>query len=341
VKTYIGVLGAGNISQTHLRAAREIEGVEVVAVGGRSKQRVADLASEAGARSFTKLEDFLKSKPLDVVLIGSPSGLHAEQGIEAARHGLHVLTEKPLDITTDRADALIRACDKAKVHLGVFFQDRVAADLETLKGQLDEGLLGKPLLVSAQVRWYRDPEYYSASSWRGTWALDGGGALMNQGVHTVDLLLWLLGDVRRVFARTGTFLHDIETEDTAVALLEFSNGTMGTLEAATSAYPGYPRRVALTTTEGTITIEQDRVVSLDLRQSIELPRSQREGDRNPSSSSAVVSDVRGHRRILEDFLGAIRDNRPPLCSGAEGRRSVELVQAVYRSALSGQPVTLD
>ena len=150
---------------------------------------------------------------MDAVIIGTPSGLHAEQGIGAAQHGLHVLTEKPIDISTDRADALISACKQAGVKLGVIFQDRFKPDIRRLKEFLAAGGLGKNLLVDARVKWYRPPEYYSDSKWRGTLALDGGGALMNQGIHTVDLLMWLFGDVVSLQARAGTILHKIESEE--------------------------------------------------------------------------------------------------------------------------------
>ena len=179
---------------------------------------------------------------MDLVIIGSPSGLHAEQGIAAARNGLHVLTEKPIEISTARADAHIAAAKQSGIQLGVIFQDRTKPHIRQLKSWLDQGLLGKVLFVDAHVKWYRPPEYYANSRWRGTLALDGG-ALINQGVHTIDLLLWLLGDVVRVQARTATLLHKIEAEDTAVATLEFSSGALGIFQATTAAYSGYPRRV--------------------------------------------------------------------------------------------------
>src|SRR6185437_7850245 len=162
--------------------------------------------------------------------------------------------------STDRADALIAACQSARVKLAVFFQDRTSPDILKLKRAIDAGELGKPILVSASVRWYRPPEYYKNSRWRGTWALDGGGALMNQGIHTVDLLLWLFGPVRRVTAAIAARLHRIEAEDTAVAALEFASGALGTIEAATSAYPGYARRLELTGSCGTLRLEGDDLV---------------------------------------------------------------------------------
>jgi len=273
-----------------------------------------------------------------IVLIGTPSGLHAEHAIAAANHGLHVLVEKPIDITVDRTDALIDACEKANVKLGVFFQDRVSPDILKLKGLIDSGKLGKPVLMSARVKWFRPSEYYEQSQWRGTWALDGGGAMMNQGIHTVDLLLWLLGDVVSIQAKARTALHDIEVEDTVVASLEFSSGAIGTLEAATSVYPGYPRRLELTWSEGTIIVENDRVVSADLRTPIPELRFEQPRSEDDRSTTPVISDTRGHRTMIEDFIHAIQTNGTPICDGYQARRSVEVVQAIYESSRTGQAV---
>jgi predicted dehydrogenase len=331
----VGILGAGNISETHARAAAALGHVEVVAVHGTNAQRVERLATTYHAQSYGDLDAFLAHQPMDLVAIGSPSGLHAEQGIRAAARGLHVLTEKPIDISTRRADELIEACDRASVKLGVFFQDRAQPDIVRLHDAVHAGRIGRPLLASARVKWYRPPEYYSRSRWRGTWSLDGGGALMNQGIHTVDLLQWVFGPVPRVVARTKTSLHQIEVEDTAVALLEFANGATGTLEATTAAFPGYQRRVEFTGTEGTIVLEHDRLVAADLRQPADDLVTSGALDQNQSASSPVVSDIRGHQRVLEDFTDAIRTGREPTCSGREGRRSVALVEAIYTSQRTG------
>src|SRR2546423_1071183 len=201
------------------------------------------------------------------------------------------------------------------------------------------GGLGCPFIASGHGPWFRPPEFYAGSRWRGTWGLDGGGGLMNQGIHTVDLLLWLLGDVDRVYATTRTALHTIAVEDTAVACLEFANGAVGTLEATTAAFPGLPRRVELTGSGGTIVVERDRVVSVQLRTSVHAPPHE-EGSTNASSTSPVVSDIRGHRRLLANFMAAILTGTAPLCDGREGRRSVALVEAMYRSARTGTAVVL-
>jgi predicted dehydrogenase len=334
--TRIGLLGAGNISDTHARAARELAEVEVVAYWGRDRERAGRLARQYGGQAYGELDELLSHRPMDAVVVGTPSGLHAEHAGAAARRGLHVLVEKPLDVTTERIDALIAECDRAGVTLGVIFQDRAAPDLVWLKRCIQAGALGAPVVASARVRWHRPPEYYAGSSWRGTWQFDGGGALMNQGIHSVDLLLWLFGDVERVYATTRTAVHAIDVEDTAVACLEFASGAVGTLEAATSAFPGLPRRLELTGSEGTIVVEQDRVVALELRT---LPSSLPPGEAsgNVSANSPVVADARGHRRVFEDFVAAIRTGATPLCDGREGRRSVALVEAMYRSARAGAP----
>ena len=312
---HIGLIGGGNITETHARAARAIPGVEIAAIYGTNANKVAALCREHGGKPYEDFEAFLAHRPMDLVAIGSPSGLHAAQGIAAAQRGLHVLTEKPIDISTERADALIEAADRSGVKLGVMFQDRVKPGIRELREWISAGPMGKPLLVDARVKWYRPPEYYSGSRWRGTLALDGGGALINQAVHTVDLLLWLLGDVVRVQARTATALHAIESEDTAIAILGFASGALGDDQATTAAYPGYPRRVEITGTEGTVILEQDRILAGNLRNP--PPSMQRRrADDNQSASSAVVGDVAGIRRCLRIFFARSSETRLQSAKGA-------------------------
>jgi predicted dehydrogenase len=305
----IGIAGAGGISDTHVRAARAIDGVEIVAVYGANADRTRALAGSAGAVAYDDFDRFL-AHPMDIVAIGSPSGLHARQATAAVRRGIHALVEKPLDTTTAAIDALIAEADRAAVKVGVFFQERLTPELVELKARLDSGGLGDLLFASGQVKWYRPPEYYSGSRWRGTRALDGGGALMNQGIHTVDVLLWLMGPVARVTGRTATRLHAIEVEDTAAALLEFESGALGTIEATTAAFPGFPRRLEVTGTKGSFVHEDP-------------------------ARPAAVADATPHRRVFEDFIAAVRTNGTPACDAREGRRSVAAIEAIYRSAASG------
>ena len=337
----IGILGAGNISDTHARAAQAISGVEIAAVYGANRERALALAERTHAVAYDDLARFLDHRPMDIVAIGSPSGLHAGQAIAAVRRGLHVLVEKPLDVNVERIDALIAEADAAGRQVGVFFQDRLRPDVVKIKKIMDAGGLGRPVLAAGHVKWYRPPDYYATSRWRGTWALDGGGALMNQGIHTVDLLLWLFGPVSRVTARTATRVHQIEVEDTAVAVLEFASGALGVIEAATSIYPGYARRVEVTGSEGTLILENDRLATIDLKNaSPDEASGQVEVTPAASSSSPIVADTSAHRRVIEDFIDAIRTRRQPACDAREGRKSVELVEAIYRSAREGCGVRL-
>ena len=338
---HIGLIGAGNISETHAAAAGAIKGVRIAAVCGRTREKAERLAVRCGAAAYSDLERFLQHVPLDLVVIGSPSGLHAEQGIAAARRGLHVLVEKPIDVSTAGADRLIAEAARAGVTLGVIFQDRMKPGVAQLKAIVDGGRLGTPILASARVRWHRPPEYYAASTWRGTQALDGGGALMNQAVHTVDLLLWLFGPVRRVFGKVATRLHAIQVEDTAVAALEFASGALGTIEAATSAYPGYPRRLELTGSEGTVMLDGDRLVAADLRKPPTDLVVESASAASVAASSPVVADASAHRAVLEDFLAAIARGTAPCCDGPQGRQSVEVIEAIYRASRANQPVELE
>ena len=317
----VGVIGAGNISDTHARAA-VAAGLRIAGVYGENQEKARQLADRHGASAFTTLDALLAHQELDLVMIGSPSGRHADHAIAAARTGRHVLVEKPLDISTARVDQLIEEATQAGVTLGVFFQDRLKPEIVEMKRRIDAGEIGVPLLATGEVKWFRPREYYSSSRWRGTWALDGGGALMNQGIHTVDLMLHLLGPIAAVSGLTATRFHNIEAEDTATALLEFVNGTQGTIDVTTAASSGSPRRLRIAGSKGSLLLEGDRLVETI------------DGSTAPmeNATSPVVSDVSNHQRIIEDFIDAIRRRRAPVCDGVEGRRSVEVVEAVYRSA---------
>jgi UDP-N-acetyl-2-amino-2-deoxyglucuronate dehydrogenase len=331
---HVGLIGGGNISSTHARAVDAIPGAKVVAVYGPNPVKAGNLGADHHAAVYSNLETLLTHRPMEMVIIGSPSGLHAEQGIVAARHGLHVLVEKPIDITTEHADELIEACDQARVLCGVIFQERFHPENLKIKKLIEEEGLGRLLLVNAHVPWYRPPEYYTKSRWHGIRAIDGGGALMNQGVHTVDFLLWMIGDVAKVQARTATVLQQMECEDTALAILEFANGAFGTLQVTTAEYPGYERRVEITGSEGTVILEGDRIIAADLRHKRESllsppPTSAEVGER---ATSAVVNDISGHRAAIENFIRTLRDGGKLNCDGREGRRSLSLVERIYAAA---------
>jgi UDP-N-acetyl-2-amino-2-deoxyglucuronate dehydrogenase len=334
----VGFTGGGNITDTHIRAVQGVPGLQAVGVCGPNATKVGTLALRDGLIAAPSLASLLDQTALDLVCIGSPSGVHADEIALAASRGCHVLCEKPLDVTLERVDTALAAVERAGVSLGIFFQDRCTPAFREAREALAAGRLGRTLLVDARVKWYRAPEYYKTAVWRGTPSLDGGGALMNQGIHTVDLLLYLLGDVTEVHARASTGLHAIAVEDTLVASMVFASGALGTLQATTAAYPGYPRRVEITGTEGTLLIEHDRIVGWDLRSGRVDGAALTSATR--SASTAVVADATPHRRVVEDFVAALAEQRRPACDGREGRRSIALAEALYESARTGLTTTV-
>jgi UDP-N-acetyl-2-amino-2-deoxyglucuronate dehydrogenase len=336
----IGILGCGSVAKVHAAAIARIPGLKLTSVCSNSRASAARLATAHGVTAHTDLEAFLKDPALDSVTICTPSGTHGALGSTAASMGKHVVVEKPIDVTLEKADALIAACDRAQVRLAVSLQSRHLDAPRMLKESVEAGRLGKLTMASAYIKWYRSDDYYKSAVWRGTLALDGGGALINQAIHTVDLLRWIAGPVAELSAYAGRLLHqNIEGEDTVTAAIRFQNGALGVIEAGTSVYPGFKRRIELTGTEGTVVLEGDNISTWALR----------DGSPNPLPATAEVSDgsanpmaidCEGHRRVLEDFAHAIRENRAPVVDGLTGRQSLELVMAIYRSAQTRQPVSM-
>ena len=333
-----GIVGAGMIGKVHAEAIQMISGARLVAVCGREANKTAEFAARYGATAYADYAAFLAHPGLHVVNICTPSGLHAEQGMTAARAGKHLLVEKPIETTLAKADALIAACDAAGVKLGVIFQSRFLPAVKRIKQALEENRLGKLMVCDAVVKWYRAPDYY-ADSWHGTQALDGGGALINQAIHTVDLLRWFAGPVAEAFAfRQALRYPHIEAEDTLVGSLRFASGALGVVQATTSVKPGFKRRVELSGERGTIILDGDAISVWDI-----------DGEPSAASNDAQLTDGsanpaaisnEGHRLQIEEMVQAIRDNRAPLLDGREGRKSLEVVMALYEAANAGRVVTL-
>jgi UDP-N-acetyl-2-amino-2-deoxyglucuronate dehydrogenase len=342
-----GIIGCGMIAEFHTRAINEIEGARVVAAWSRNPAngaKIADLAG--GCEIFDDLGAMLAQPGLDVVCVCTPSGAHMEPAVKAARAGKHVVVEKPLEITLPRCDAIIEACDSAGVRLCTIFPSRFTAANIRLKEAIDIGRFGRLTLGDTCVKWWRTQQYYDSGGWRGTWDLDGGGALMNQAIHNVDLLYWLMGDVAAITAMTATLAHArIEVEDTAVASLRFKNGALGTIEAATSAYPGLLKRTELHGDRGSARVEQDDITLWEFQEKVPSDNEVYAAMAGQSGFKAGASDPRGithigHRDQLTDFLRAIDEGRAPLVDGREGRKSVEIIRAIYRSAETGAQVML-
>jgi predicted dehydrogenase len=283
---------------------------------------------------------------VDAVCICTPSGQHAAQAIAAARAGKHVLVEKPMALSLGDADAMIAACRAAGVYLGVALQRRIDPIFLGVKAAIEAGGLGKLTLGAISVPYLRQQSYYDSAAWRGTWALDGGGALMNQGIHLLDLLVWYMGDATAVQATMATLAHAIEVEDCVTAALRFASGALGAITATTAAAPGFPHRVEIYGDQGGVQIEGEQivrweVVGVEPRTENQEPITVR---REPIAAGAGASPTGigavGHTRLLGDFVAALRAGRAPLVPGEEGRRSLALALAIYESARSGAAITM-
>ena len=334
-----GIVGGGMIGAVQAAAIEQISGARLLAVCGRDELKAADFAAKFGCESYTDYDQFLQHPGLQIVNVCTPSGTHAELGIRAAEAGKHVLVEKPIEISLERADALIAACDKAGVKLGVIFQSRFLPAVQRIKQAIDEGRLGKLMLGDALVKWYRAPEYYAPGSWRGTLKMDGGGALINQAIHTVDLLCWMMGPAASAFAMKAALRYPhIEAEDTLVGTVKFQNDALGVVQAATSAKPGFKRRLEISGERGTVILDGD-AISVWAIDGEESNLGEAEQLTDGSANPAAISNE-GHRRQIEDMMHAVLENRAPMIDGPEGRKSLELVVALYAAANEGKPVKL-
>ncbi len=334
----VGIVGAGTIGKVHAAELAGVEGAELVAVVEPSGEDGRELAASRGAEWHPDLEGMLARDDVDVVVLCTPSGVHADGAVAAARAGKHVISEKPMAITLDGVDRMIGACREAGVTLSVIFQYRFHRDTLRLKRALDAGLFGRPVLCNALVHWHRTQAYYDEKGgWRGTWELDGGGALMNQSVHAVDLLQWLLGPVESLCAYTETLTHDIETEDLATAALRFESGAMGVVQGTTCSHRDYPLKVELRGTEGSATFEGTRLTGwYPIRDEGLL--SEEELALFPESEDEPLGPA--HGRQLRGIFGALREGREPPIPGEEARKAVEIILGIYQAARSGERVYL-
>ncbi|MBQ5367440.1 MAG: Gfo/Idh/MocA family oxidoreductase, partial [Thermoguttaceae bacterium] len=331
-----GIIGCGMISRFHARAIKSL-GAELVACYDQFPAAAERLASEFGCKAYQDFKEFLADPDIQIVTIGTPSGAHLDPAVASAQAGKHVIVEKPLEVTVARCDEIIDACNKAGVTLSTVFPSRFHQSSKQLKKAIESGRFGKLTLGDAIVKWYRTQQYYDSGVWRGTWKLDGGGALMNQAIHSVDLLIWLMGDVAEVTALTGLVAHEnIEVEDVAVAALRFKSGALGLLEATTAAYPGYLKRIETHGSTGSAVIEEEDIIKWDFVESREEDAAIRESMTNRLSGGGGAADPaaighQAHAKQFADVLAAINEGRKPLIDGYEGRKSVEVICAVYES----------
>ncbi len=342
-----GIIGCGMIARFHAAAIGDVRGAKLVACYDVMPESVHRFAGETGCRGYHALDEMLDDRDVHIVTIGTPSGAHQEPAVAAAKAGKHVIVEKPLEVTLKRCDAIINACESAGVTLSTVFPSRFHDASRELKRAIDSGRFGRLTLGDAYVKWYRTQAYYDSGAWRGTWKLDGGGALMNQAIHSVDLLAWLMGPVVEVRAETATLAHErIEVEDTTVATLRFANGALGVIEASTAVYPGYLKRIEIHGSEGSAVIEEEDIKAWDFAKKQKRDDAIRQRMQEHHSTGGGASDPKaighhGHARQFADVIEAIRKKRPPLVDGPESRRSVEIITAIYKSAKRRKPVKIE
>ena len=337
-----GIVGTGMIAHFHAKAIQSMANGRIVACFNQNVDKAKAFAAEYGCTAYSTLDELLADQEVGIVTICTPSGAHRDPAIAAANAGKHVVVEKPLEITLQRCDDIISACEKNGVKLCTIFPSRFSAANIALKEAIDAGRFGRLTLGDTYVKWWRTQEYYDGGGWRGTWALDGGGAFMNQAIHNVDLLCWLMGDVTEIAGFTGTLAHErIEVEDVGVACLKFANGAIGVMEATTAAWPGLLKKTEIHGSKGTVVVEQDSILRWEFADEKAEDAEIRSRLGANSASSGGASDPKaisfvGHQMQLEDFVDAISTGRQPRVDGAEGRKSVEIILAVYEAAKTGR-----
>jgi UDP-N-acetyl-2-amino-2-deoxyglucuronate dehydrogenase len=341
-KINIAVIGAGNISQIHVLALQQIEKAKITVVCNKNEARGRPLAARAGADWVQDAAAVAARDDVDILIIGTPSGTHEELAVMGMQAGKHVLVEKPLEITLSRIDHMLEVAAQTGMALGCIFQSRMSKGAQAAQQAISSGRLGDLVLANALIPWSRNSDYYK-DNWRGTWALDGGGALMNQSIHSIDLLHWLAGDVDSIMAAVTTRRHAIETEDTASAVLQFKNGAQGIIQGTTALSHGHGSRVELLGTLGAILLEDGSIKQWQLddadaeeeQHMLNLDSAGGSGASDPMAIGHVL-----HQKQIEQFLTAVQEGTTNYLSGHEARKSVEIVRAIYHASATGTKVQL-
>jgi UDP-N-acetyl-2-amino-2-deoxyglucuronate dehydrogenase len=354
----IGVIGMGAIGPSHVFAIEHAEGCEPAAVCDVREQAARAAGEKYGVPFFTSVEEMAASGLVDACTVATPSGFHRDAAMAVLRGGKHCLVEKPLEISTDRVDEILEAADSSGAILASVFQSRFAPVARRLRGLIRDGILGEIYSGSAYIKRYRTQDYYDSGGWRGTWKVDGGGCLMNQGIHLVDLYQWFMGDVDQVIAITETKGRNVEVETLALSLVSFAGGAKGVIEGTTLAYPEYSPHIEIFGSRGTVDFTKDKILHMDLLDPSETEKAARDqlmvltkaqlekeeqaGSRKKAAAGTAVPSIdMGHTPVVQDFVNAIREGGMPFVDGREARKSVELITAIYESGRKGgAPVRL-
>lgn len=335
-KVKFGIIGCGHIAKTHAEEIMALPRAELTAFCDTDPQALQSFTSRYGVKGYREYRKMLDDKDIDVIIICTPSGLHAEMGVMAARSGKHVLVEKPMALTLEDADRLIKACEEEGVLLSVVLQNRFKSSFQMLKSAVEEGRFGKFSHAAITVRWNRNDAYYSNNPWRGKKTTDGG-VLMNQAIHSIDILNWLMGQVDSIFAYTATRYRPIESEDVGVAVIKFKSGALGVIEAASTVYPrNLEETIAVFGEKGTVVIGGIKTGEIKTWQ---FSEDSEEDKTLPMDAEVTGSKKPGHRAILQDMVKAIETGSSLAVDGREGRKALEIILGAYRSAEDGMPVS--
>ena len=343
-KVRFAVIGCGVISKFHAVSINEIENAELVACFDAYKPGAERFAKEYGVKMYETLDEMLASPDIDAVCICTPSGLHTPQAVQAMKAGKHIVCEKPMSLTLAEADELINTAKETGVKVCIISQYRFAASTMEVKRAIDEGAFGTITQASLSMRYYRSNEYYNSGAWRATWAMDGGGALMNQGIHGIDVFRHLMGPVKSINGITRCLTREkngqkLEVEDSAAAVLEFENGALGIIEGSTTCAPGYPRRIVISGDKGSVVLEEDAIVSWDLPIEPKIPVGGN-ATKSGSSDPTAISNA-GHVLQISNLCDAILNGEELLADAYTGRLPLEIILGIYESSKTGKTVYLD
>ncbi len=333
-KVRFGIIGTGvgaNFCANGIALIANSGIAELTAVASRTEERAREFASKWGVKQwYTDYRRMLTEAPVDAVAINTPHYQHYPMALDAIEANKHVLIDKPMAISLKEADEIIREAERKGVKLGVILQSRFDPTIKKVKEAVDDGIFGRLILGEAVVEWFRDKEYYENSAWRGRWSTEGGGVLINQAIHTIDLLLWIMGSPKYLWAQMDTFAHRIEVEDLAAAIIRFENGAIGIIQGSTAIHPGLPTRLEIHGTRGTAIIEGESLKRWSIIGGEDMvSEAGKEGLKSWAKPELVPAT--NHAALIKDFAEAILENRKPAVDGVEGRKSLEVIMAIYKS----------
>ncbi len=335
----IALVGCGLVSKVHLAALGEIPEARLCGVWSRNPETTKRCAAENQVRAYGSFEAICDDPEVRAIILCTPPGFHVDHGLQAAAAGKDLIIEKPIDIDCQKAKKLVDIYREKGLKLAVIYQNRYTKAARQVKAAIDQGLLGKLILGDAYVKWYRSPEYYASADWRGTWEIEGGGALITQAVHSIDLLQWFMGGVKSVSGTICTATHRIQTEDLGVAVLEFQNGALGVIEGSTAIVPGFKERIEIHGQKGSIVLEGGNIKEWKVEGCDEADYVQAEKVSYGKANSPAISFL-NHQAQLEEIIRSIQNGKEPEVNGEEGLKSLAIVLGIYQSSQKQQKVYL-